>query len=303
MIYVVQYLRIHKKIALAVKEGEAWLCEQVSSSFVMGVFQPRIILPCGLGKEERCHIIQHEKMHLQHRDTLVRLLGVACTVLHWWNPLVWLSVHTMSQDMEMFCDEAVLWGATAAEKKAYARTLVAFAAKQSGFSFGLAFGESKTEQRVKNIIEEKHCSRIVIAVVALLMIVCMAVFLTVPDAEVSSGANKGEKLQAGDSSLEQEPGTEEKENAYQNFSEGTGEDAVEASGQNSKEGQEAVEEKEQVHMFSRSDVLLVDPVQEYGFDFMKILGEAAGMKKTAGEVFSYQKLTEENIQQVFIKRE
>ncbi len=180
-IYLVQYLLIKRRIFTAVREkGKVWLCENIRSPFVLGVFFPRIFLPYGLSEQEKSHILKHEKTHIKHHDPFIRLVGILCICLHWWNPFVWLAVYKMNQDMEMFCDETTLLYAAAEEKKSYAKTLLSFAEKQSGFTVGLAFGESNTERRVKNIMYKRKSSIIILCFIIVLVAFCTLAFMTVP---------------------------------------------------------------------------------------------------------------------------
>ncbi len=187
-IYLVQYLLIKRRIFTAVREkGKVWLCENIHSPFVLGVFFPRIFLPYGLSEQEKTHILKHEKTHIKHHDPFIRFLGILCICLHWWNPFVWLAVHKMNQDMEMFCDESTLLYTTVEERKSYAKTLLSFAEKQSGFTVGLAFGESNTERRVKNIMYKRKSSVIILCFIIILVAFCTLAFMTVPkDSKESS---------------------------------------------------------------------------------------------------------------------
>ena len=180
-IYLIQYVLLKRRLATAVRgKGNLWFSEKIGSPFVIGIIHPRIMLPYDLSEREVGYILRHERTHIKHHDPLIRLLGCVCVCLHWWNPLVWLAVSRMNQDMEMYCDEAVVRNASPEERKAYARTLLSFAEKQSRFSMGLAFGESHTEKRVKNLRKKRKGSLIVAGVVALLALFCVAVFLTIP---------------------------------------------------------------------------------------------------------------------------
>ena len=95
----------------------------------------------------------------------------------------------MDQDMEMFCDETVLHHASLEERKAYARTLLSFAKKDSGFGEGLAFGESHTKKRVKNIMKKRKRSLVIVFLVAVLAVFCTVALMTVPRTERENGDN------------------------------------------------------------------------------------------------------------------
>ena len=133
--FFAQYCSMKKKVAFAIRErGNVWLCEQITSPFVMGIVKPKIYLPYGIEAEEKKHILRHERAHIKHYDPFVRMLGTLAIILHWWNPLVWYAIHKMNQDMEMFCDETALRNATLAERKEYSKSLLQFSMKQSGIA-------------------------------------------------------------------------------------------------------------------------------------------------------------------------
>lgn len=180
---ITQYLRVRRRIASAVLEGgNVWLCEAVQSPFVIGIRKPRILLPYTLAEAEKSYILRHEKTHIRHHDPLARVIVLVCICLHWWNPFVWLASHFMEQDMEMFCDESTMQYANLNERKAYAKTLLSCAGRQSGLAVGLAFGESNTERRVKNIMKKRKNNLIVLFCVILLSVFCVAAFMTIPKA-------------------------------------------------------------------------------------------------------------------------
>lgn len=215
--YLYQYFSIKRRISTAVRdEGNVWICENISSPFVIGIFNPRIILPYALPDSERLHILKHEQTHIRHHDPFIRLVGLVCLCLHWWNPLVWLAVHKMNQDMEMFCDETALKASTAEERKAYARTLLSFAERHSGFSAGLAFGESNTERRVKNIMNKRKGSIFTASVIAILIAFLCGCFMTTPKDDQSSESsvtpapkNTSAEQDTSDSAPANQPQTEQ----------------------------------------------------------------------------------------------
>lgn len=179
--FIVQFVLIKKRVAFSIREiSNIWLSEKISSPFVMGIVKPKIYLPYGILPEEKKYILRHERAHIAHNDPLVRFLGTIAIILHWWNPLAWLAIHKMNQDMEMFCDETALATAIPAEKKEYSQTLLHFAAKQSGLAVVLSFGESNTEVRIRNVLRKKRNSIFVAIVVGVIGILCVIVFMTTP---------------------------------------------------------------------------------------------------------------------------
>lgn len=190
LVFLLQFLRLRRQISTAVcEDGNIWLCEAIASPFVIGVFRPRIILPYHLKPEARAHILSHEQTHIRHHDPLLHIAGLICLCLHWWNPFVWLAMHKMNQDMEMFCDESTLHLAAQTQRKDYAKTLLSFAEQQSSLHAGPAFGESNTERRVKNIMKKRKKNLLVLGLVILLSIFCTAAFMTIPKAAKNGEEN------------------------------------------------------------------------------------------------------------------
>lgn len=192
LFYLTQYLVMKHRVSTAVRGKEnVWFSEKIDFPFVLGIIRPRIIMPYGLKKQEGYQILKHEQTHTRHHDPLIRLVGTLCICLHWWNPLVWLAVFKMNQDMEMFCDETVLRNASSEEKKSYARTLLSFAEKRSGLSVGLAFGEFHTERRVRNLARKRKGGIVITSLVMTLTVFCLAAFLTIPGIDAEGADNSG----------------------------------------------------------------------------------------------------------------
>lgn len=117
--------------------------------FRSAIYVPAGFLECGDDKE---YILWHERMHIKHLDSMKKVLMYLVLCIHWWNPLVWLMVRVMNDDLEMACDEAVLAKLGEEKKAEYANIIVRFSMKQSGLEIPVFFGKSNTENRVKNVL-------------------------------------------------------------------------------------------------------------------------------------------------------
>ena len=131
-----------------------------------GVLHPTIYVPAFFGKNDSCGekgfsdnwqemILWHEEMHLKHHDTLWKVMAFLILSVHWWNPLVWVAVRCMNQDLEMACDERVLKTIGQEKRQDYAITLYKFATDNDGVTLTAAFGESHAAKRIKNVIRYK----------------------------------------------------------------------------------------------------------------------------------------------------
>lgn len=181
IVYTAQYIRMRKRLRTAIlAEDGVWESVMVQSPFVMGLIRPRIYLPSGIKGAERAHILAHERMHIRHLDTPVRVSGLLALCLHWWNPVVWLAIRLMNQDMEMVCDESVLKAADMPAKKAYMNTLLTYSMRQSDLSITPYFGETNTEKRIRHILLYKKPTLIIGGILLLAIIACVIIFFVVP---------------------------------------------------------------------------------------------------------------------------
>lgn len=129
-------------------------CDNISTPFVLGIVKAKIYIPFHLGKKEREYILLHEYYHIQRKDQFIKLCAYLLCIIYWFHPLVWISYFAMIRDMEMSCDEYVLKHSANDIRADYSTLLLDFATKTQAFSAGLlAFGESDTRRRVKNIMK------------------------------------------------------------------------------------------------------------------------------------------------------
>ena len=140
----------------------------------MGIFRPVIYLPSNLTEMERECVLRHERIHIRRRDYLVKLLGLLMVIVHWFNPIAHIAFRLLCKDMEMSCDEAVVSELGEGGKRQYSLALLSAAEKGSGARLPLAFGESHTKSRIKNVLNYKKagfritlCAVIVTAAVVL----------------------------------------------------------------------------------------------------------------------------------------
>jgi cell division protein FtsI/penicillin-binding protein 2/beta-lactamase regulating signal transducer with metallopeptidase domain len=82
-----------------------------SVPMVWGVWKPRLLLPSGFetwSKEKQRGVLLHELTHLKRGDPLALWTAQWVKALHWFNPLVWLTLRQLRADQERACDDAVL---------------------------------------------------------------------------------------------------------------------------------------------------------------------------------------------------
>ena len=156
------YYILHLKMAKAGRiGGNVYRADNITSPFVLGFIRPKIFLPPYLKANEREYILLHEQTHIGRKDHIVKLTAYFILALHWFNPLAWVAFLQMEKDMEMSCDERVLRTMGGSIKKDYSMTLLSLATdRRTLLASPLAFGESGTKARVKNVLNFKRPSRI-----------------------------------------------------------------------------------------------------------------------------------------------
>ena len=106
---IVSYVRLRSKLSVVVPlRDNIFIADDIKSPFVVGLFRPKIYLPCNLGDKEQEYIILHEQHHIKRLDHVMKALAFLALAIHWFNPLVWIAFILASKDMEMSCDEAVI---------------------------------------------------------------------------------------------------------------------------------------------------------------------------------------------------
>lgn len=106
---VLSAVNIYNRVSTSILLKEnIYIIDEMVSPFVMGIVNPKIYLPGGLGEKEQEFIILHEKFHIKRFDHIVKLVAFIALCIHWFNPLVWIAFIFFCKDMEMSCDEAVI---------------------------------------------------------------------------------------------------------------------------------------------------------------------------------------------------
>ncbi len=174
-------IRLKKKLKSAnLVENNIYELENLKTPFVMGVFKPLIYLPTNLDEEEKINIIKHEQIHIKRKDHMIKIFAFIMLMLHWFNPLVWISFVLMNNDMELSCDEKVIKELGGDIRKSYASSLVTLATEKHVNSCPLAFSEGNVEVRVKNVLNYKKKPVILTVIVSLVVIIVGAMLLFNP---------------------------------------------------------------------------------------------------------------------------
>ena len=190
---LVSYLRLRRRVSvsLCVREN-IYLCDAISSPFILGVVKPHIYLPSGLDEVQRQNVLSHEQAHLARRDHWWKPLGFALLAVYWFNPVLWLAYALLCRDIELACDERVIRTMDESAVKTYSTVLLACSMpRKAVITSPLAFGEVGVKERVKNALHYKKPAFWVVAASVTVCIVVAVCFLTNPPTDTDAAGLVG----------------------------------------------------------------------------------------------------------------
>ena len=187
------YLRLRRRVSvsLCVREN-IYLCDAISSPFILGVVKPRIYLPSGLDEVQRQNVLSHERAHLARRDHWWKPLGFALLAVYWFNPVLWLAYALLCRDIELACDERVIRTMDESAVKTYSTVLLACSMpRKAVITCPLAFGEVGVKERVRNALHYKKPAFWVVAASVAVCVVVAVCFLTNPPTDTDAAGLVG----------------------------------------------------------------------------------------------------------------
>ena len=190
---LVSYLRLRRRVSvsLCVREN-IYLCDAISSPFILGVVKPRIYLPSGLDEVQRQNVLSHERAHLARRDHWWKPLGFVLLAVYWFNPVLWLAYALLCRDIELACDERVIRTMDESAVKTYSTVLLACSMpRKAVITCPLAFGEIGVKERVRNALHYKKPAFWVVAASVAVCIVVAGCFLTNPPTDTDAAGLVG----------------------------------------------------------------------------------------------------------------
>lgn len=179
---VFSYFKMLWLVREAVPEREnIWVCDAVTTPFILGIIRLKIYLPSGLLEPNREYVIAHEQSHLRCKDHWWKPMAFVLLSVFWFNPLMWIAYTLVCRDIEFACDERVVHHYGLPEKKAYSEALLTCSSNRKlVLACPVAFGETAVIQRVRNVLNYKRPRFWVILICIIVIVVTAIGFLTVP---------------------------------------------------------------------------------------------------------------------------
>ena len=185
---LVSYLRLRRRVSVSLPiQDHIYLCDAISSPFILGVVKPHIYLPSGLDEVQRQNVLSHERAHLARRDHWWKPLGFALLAVYWFNPVLWLAYALLCRDIELACDERVIRTMDESAVKTYSTVLLACSMpRKAVITCPLAFGEIGVKERVRNALHYKKPAFWVVAASVAVCVVVAVCFLTNPPTDTDA---------------------------------------------------------------------------------------------------------------------
>ena len=190
---LVSYLRLRRRVSVSLPiQDHIYLCDAISSPFILGVVKPHIYLPSGLDEVQRQNVLAHEQAHLARRDHWWKPLGFALLAVYWFNPVLWLAYALLCRDIELACDERVIRTMDESAVKTYSTVLLACSMpRKAAITCPLAFGEVGVKERVRNALHYKKPAFWVVAASVAVCVVVAVCFLTDPPTDTDAAGLVG----------------------------------------------------------------------------------------------------------------
>ncbi|KAB8129918.1 M56 family metallopeptidase [Gracilibacillus oryzae] len=141
------------------------------SPVLFGIRKPTIIIPLyKIPDDELAMIIKHEMTHFKKKDLWVRRTMLIATIIHWYNPLIYLLQKEIYTWSELSCDEDVVMEMAHNERKKYGETILNMmgrANKQSNSYFMGSFfstNQISLKRRLMKMLKVKKMSKMAMAI-------------------------------------------------------------------------------------------------------------------------------------------
>ena len=110
------------------RKVEIYINNNLKTPLTFEILKPKIILQDHILADEKLldHVLIHELMHIKKFHILLNHLVNIVACLYWYNPLLWLSLKYIDQDIEINCDKLVVQqlGDTIKNRKEYCMSML-----------------------------------------------------------------------------------------------------------------------------------------------------------------------------------
>jgi beta-lactamase regulating signal transducer with metallopeptidase domain len=174
-------------------------CSIIQSPMTIGIFRQVILLPYEeYSSKDFYFIIKHELIHIQRRDSIIKLLRMIVLSLNWYNPFCYLLSRHMDEWCEASCDELVIYNSTRSECLYYGNLLLKYAIPKENraFTVNMIGGKKYMKNRLNFIAENRKKRSGNILILAFIFVVFTVAIVSVHHAEEVTASINGEEGQS-----------------------------------------------------------------------------------------------------------
>jgi TonB family protein len=179
--------------------------EETNIPYTYGWFATKIVIPADLRDDpDKCTMaIQHELMHIKHRDFLLNGILMVVKALFWFHPLTHY-LHSSGQEYrEITCDGEVLAG-NRFSKKRYAALLFELAEREyrnSQLAVSMAVNPSTLKKRIKIMATQNISTATFRSSFLLTLVTAGLIALTISCSDIADGGITNSELQEAQSQI------------------------------------------------------------------------------------------------------
>lgn len=108
---------------------KVYVCENIESPCIAGVLNSKIYMPNFIyqfNDDDIEYMLLHELVHYKMKDLYLNIISILALSIHWFNPLVWISINKIEGLREYACDAGVLEFLGEEKNIEYGMTLINF---------------------------------------------------------------------------------------------------------------------------------------------------------------------------------
>ena len=133
--------------------------DRITTALTYGLFRPIVLLPKTMDYMDETqlqYILTHEYAHIREFDIILKWFLAFSVCVHWFNPFVWIMYTLANRDIELSCDETVIWTLGETVRYSYALTLIELEEKKSSYTpFANCFNKNPIEERMVLIMKTR----------------------------------------------------------------------------------------------------------------------------------------------------
>ncbi|GEM_PF-3398347 len=119
---VVCKCKLDLNIAYSIKVKKSYL---VSCPVIIGIIKPTIIFPSNMEYSSKLiPVIIHELIHYKRKDLVFKFYQLVISIIHWFNPIVYIMNNLFEEWCEISCDEIVAENMSYFEREEYGTTIL-----------------------------------------------------------------------------------------------------------------------------------------------------------------------------------